>query len=173
MDLARTRAVLRYEEALGYLVNPETLRDKDGLSAAIAILDLATRARAEGRDLSDMLREFGDTFRPLRKRSDLPALRRRGYGVGVHGRLRAEPPIVVAETPVARFEDLREGTDDLPPGDVLRFQLADGSRILVRPSGTEPKLKAYVAARADSAAEAAARLSALSADVRALLTTLV
>jgi phosphomannomutase len=58
--------------------------------------------------------------------------------------LRASPPASIAGVPVASFEDLEEGTDGLPPTDGLRFTLASGARIIVRPSGTEPKVKCYL-----------------------------
>ncbi|MEN2738080.1 phospho-sugar mutase [Microbacterium sp. X-17] len=161
--------VYGFEEALGYLVNPETVRDKDGLSAAVAILDLASRARAEGRDLGDLVREFGDTFGHFASVQVSLRFDDVRVAAGIMASLRADPPRRVDDTAVARFDDLLDGVDGLPPGDVLRLELADGSRILVRPSGTEPKLKAYLDARADSAGAAAARLESLGAATRALL----
>ena len=79
--------------------------------------------------------------------------------------LRTEDPAEIGGVAVERFEDLLEPGDgaegEVPPADVLRLWLADGSRVIVRPSGTEPKLKAYLDVRGDSAADAAARLAAL------------
>jgi phosphomannomutase len=59
-------------------------------------------------------------------------------------RLRGEPPTTLGGRAVERADDLAEGSDDLPPTDGLRYVLADGGRVVVRPSGTEPKLKAYL-----------------------------
>ena len=73
---------------------------------------------------------------------------------------------------VERFEDLRHGLGDLPPGDVLRLWLAEGARVIVRPSGTEPKLKVYLDVRAESSADAQSRLRALADGARALLDSL-
>ena len=87
--------------------------------------------------------------------------------------LRAAPPAEIGGVAVERFEDLLTGDEDasadVPPADVLRLRLADGSRVIVRPSGTEPKLKAYLDIRGDSADDAAARLTALDAGARALI----
>ena len=161
--------VYGFEEALGYLVNPGTVRDKDGISAAVAVLQLATEARAEGRALADLVTELCDTFGHFA--SDQVSLRFDDLSAiaGIMSALRAAPPARVGASAVARFDDLRDGVDGLPAGDVLRLELEDGSRVLVRPSGTEPKLKAYLDVRADGAEAARSRLEALSADVRALL----
>ena len=78
-------------------------------------------------------------------------------------------PSAIGDVAVERIDDLLEGVDDLPPGDVLRIWLVDGSRVIVRPSGTEPKLKLYLDVRGESAADAAARIGRLSAGARELL----
>ena len=161
--------VYGFEEALGYLVNPETVRDKDGISAAVAMLGLACEARGRGASLSDLLDEFAQTFGHFA--SDQISVR--VDDVAVIGRimaaLRAEPPTHVGETGVSRIDDLLDGVDGLPPGDVLRLWLADGSRLIVRPSGTEPKLKLYLDVRGETAGDAADRISALGAGARAML----
>lgn len=158
-----------FEEALGYLVNPETVRDKDGISAAVAMLGLVSAARSEGRTLQDLLDEFDRTFGAFA--SDQISVR--VDDVSTIGRimraLRAQHPSVVGTVAVTRVDDLLTGFEDLPPGDVLRLWLDDGSRLIVRPSGTEPKLKLYLDVRGDDPADAAARLAALHAGARALL----
>ncbi len=164
--------VYGFEEALGYLVNPETVRDKDGISAAIAMLGLVTEARGHGRTLSDLLREFDDTFGAFA--SDQIAVRVADVSTiaRIMAALRARHPEVIGDVLVAHADDLLEGVEDLPRADVLRFRLADGSRVIVRPSGTEPKLKLYLDVHADSRAEAAARIGTLSAAVQAMLAEL-
>ena len=163
--------VYGFEEALGYLVNPETVRDKDGISAAVAFLGLATAVRAEGRTVADLLQEFRDTFGAFA--SDQISVRVTDLSeIGaIMASLRAQPPSTVGEVAVSRIDDLLEGVDGLPPGDVLRIWLEDGSRLIVRPSGTEPKLKLYLDVRGSSAKKARRRLEALRAGAEELLAT--
>jgi phosphomannomutase len=133
-----------YEEALGYCVDPGHVRDKDGISAALLVAELAATLKGQGRTLADRLDELAgahgvhatDAFSV--RVSDLSLI-----GT-VMGRLRDEPREAVAGIPVERLDDLAAGTDDLPPTDGLRWYLEDGSRVIVRPSGTEPKLKVYL-----------------------------
>ncbi|QYJ04347.1 phospho-sugar mutase [Nocardioides panacisoli] len=157
-----------YEEALGYCVDPGHVADKDGVSALLLLCDLAARARADGRTLLDLLDDLAVTHGlhatdQLSVRvADLSQI------ADTMARLRRTPPTTIAGTAVASAEDLREGTDTLPSTDGLRYVLDDGARIIVRPSGTEPKLKCYlevvvpVTTGVDAArADAAARLAAL------------
>ena len=161
--------VFGYEEALGYLVNPETVRDKDGISAAVALLGLAAEARGRGATLLDLLEELAGEIGHYA--SDQVSVR--VEDVAVIGRimsaLRADPPAVFGDRAVASAEDLLTAGGAAPAGDVLRYRLADGSRVIVRPSGTEPKLKVYIDARAETADDATAAVSALRAAVSALL----
>jgi phosphomannomutase len=163
--------VFGFEEALGYLVNPQTVRDKDGISAAVAMLGMIAEAREQGRTLADLLTQFQETFGYFE--SSQVSLRVEDVSVIAHimAALRAAPPASVGGIAVERIDDLLSGADGLPSGDVLRLWLVDGSRLIVRPSGTEPKLKAYLDVRGDSAADAAERLAALESGTRALLAT--
>ena len=161
--------VFGYEEALGYLVNPDSVRDKDGISAAVALLGLAAEARGRGATLLDLLEELAGEIGHYA--SDQVSIR--VEDVAVIGRimsaLRADPPAVFGDRAVSSAEDLMTAGGDAPAGDVLRYRLADGSRVIVRPSGTEPKLKVYIDARAETADDAAAAVAALRAAVGALL----
>ena len=161
--------VFGYEEALGYLVNPETVRDKDGISAAVALLGMAAEARGRGKTLSDLLDEFDATFGFFA--SDQVSVRVDDLSVigRIMGALRTQHPSSIGDVEVDSVDDLLEGSDGVPPADVLRYTLADGSRLVVRPSGTEPKLKLYLDARGDSADDAKARIAALAAGVKSLL----
>ena len=162
-----------YEEALGYCVDPNGVRDKDGITAALMIVEMATRMLYKGRTLTDVLDDIAlqhgvyATSQVSVRVSDLSRI------AEVMSALRTTPPASVAGVPVASFDDLEEGADGLPPTDGLRFTLASGARIIVRPSGTEPKVKCYlqsvvpvvhddlIAARAQAGSE----LRAMAADV--------
>ncbi|WP_076708751.1 phospho-sugar mutase [Microbacterium oleivorans] len=161
--------VFGFEEALGYLVNPGTVRDKDGISAAIAILGLVSEAREEGRTLGDLLDESAATFGHFA--SGQVSIRVDDVSVigKIMAALREAPPASVGSVAVERVEDLLLAPEGSPSGDILRMWLDDGSRVIVRPSGTEPKLKAYLDVRGESAEDAAGRLNAVDAGVRAIL----
>ncbi|GGM54920.1 phospho-sugar mutase [Microbacterium saperdae] len=161
--------VFGFEEALGYLVNPETVRDKDGISAAVAILGLAAEARDRGLGLADLLSELGDTYGHFA--SGQVSVRVEDLSIigTVMLSLRSLPPAHIGTQSIAVAEDLLQAAPGQPAGDVLRYRLADGSRVIVRPSGTEPKLKVYIDAKADSAEGARDVVAALEAGVRVLL----
>lgn len=161
--------VFGFEEALGYLVNPETVRDKDGISAAIAVLGLAAEAHERGDTLATLLTELGDTYGHFAsgqvsvRVDDLSIISK------IMLALRTLPPTRIGDTAIQSAEDLLQGSAGQPAGDVLRYRLADGSRVIVRPSGTEPKLKVYIDAQADSAEDARRAVADLETGVRALL----
>lgn len=135
-----------YEEALGYCVDPEGVRDKDGVTAALLVAELASELKEQGRTLSDLLDDLAlahglhATDQLSVRVSDLSVI------ASAMARLRAEPPTSLAGLRVVTAEDLSRGTESLPPTDGLRYHL-DGdhkARVIVRPSGTEPKLKCYL-----------------------------
>jgi phosphomannomutase len=158
-----------FEEALGYLVNPGTVRDKDGLSATVALLGLAAEARGRGSSLAGLVDELTSQFGHFA--SGQVSLRVEDVRViaDIMARLRREAPTELAGVHVTRIDDLLHGDGDLPRGDVLRVWLDDGSRVIVRPSGTEPKLKVYLDVRGDTAEDARSRIAALDAAARALV----
>ncbi len=132
-----------YEEALGYCVDPDGVRDKDGITAALLITELASELKAEGRDLLDLLDDLA--VEHGLHATDQLSVRVEDLSVIADAmrRLREHPPTALAGLAVTNAEDLTEGTDKLPPTDGLRYTL-DGARVIVRPSGTEPKLKCYL-----------------------------
>jgi phosphomannomutase len=166
------RFLLGYEEALGYAVT-DVVRDKDGIGAALAILGLATMARAGGESLLDVYDAL-EAAHGVHLTEQLTVTTR--APAEVTARLRAAAPTFLGRAAVTSVSDLTGGTRDLPSADVLIYKL-DGARVVIRPSGTEPKIKAYLevvepltGGRLDEARRAAAaRMAPLRAAVRDLL----
>ncbi|WP_441285655.1 phospho-sugar mutase [Sorangium sp. KYC3313] len=186
MDIERStgaRFVFGFEEALGYTVGP-VVRDKDGISAAALVAELAAVRKAEGRTLLDELQAITRTYGLYRSGQRAYTLR------GVDGlekiaaimdALRKRPPVAIGGVPVVAWRDFEARTRTtsdglveplvLPPSNVLVYELDDGSRLIARPSGTEPKIKFYFDVReevaadeplGDAEARAAMRLDALA-----------
>lgn len=136
-----------YEEALGYCVAPDVVRDKDGLSAALLLAQLAARVKAAGRTLVDVLDDLA-VRHGLHLTDQLSARFADLSAIGATmDRVRSAPPATLAGSPVTSVEDLAHpepGPDALPPTDGLRLLAEDGTRVVVRPSGTEPKVKCYL-----------------------------
>ncbi len=136
--------VFGYEEALGYCVDPEHVKDKDGVSALLLLCEVAAEAKAQGRSLIDVLDDLARahglhaTDQLSVRVTDLADIAR------AMDALRRTPPTSLGGLVVERVDDLSEGSPELPPTDGLRYHLADGARVIVRPSGTEPKLKCYL-----------------------------
>jgi phosphomannomutase len=144
-----------YEEALGYCVAPELVRDKDGISAAVLIAELAAAAKAEGKTIFDTLDDLY-LVHGLHA-SDQLSIRVADLGLldAMMNRLRVNPPEAFGGSAVEVFTDLAEGSEALPPTDGLLYLTRDLTRVIIRPSGTEPKLKCYleVIQAVESAAE--------------------
>ncbi len=168
----RTQFVFGYEEALGYAVG-DVVRDKDGISAALAVLGLAAQARAAGQSMLDRWDAL-ETAHGVHLTRQL-TLATRAPGEIMTG-LRAAPPAALGQSPVREITDLAQG-GALPPADALILRL-DGGRVVLRPSGTEPKFKAYLEVTepagpgrlADARRRAGSRMTLLRADVATLLT---
>lgn len=161
--------VFGYEEALGYLVDPAVVRDKDGISAALALLDLAVSLAAAGKTIADELDAFAVRFGAFASgqvATRVDDLSRIGE---VMAALRAAAPTTLGGRTVSQVTDYADGVEGFPPSDILRYDLDGGARVIVRPSGTEPKVKVYIDTVAQSPAEAQALVDALAADVRPLV----
>lgn len=132
-----------YEEALGYCVDSIHVNDKDGISAAIELMTIAAELKARGKTLLDLLDEI--SLRHGVHATDQVSIRVTDPSrmSGIVANLRANPPETVGGREVTSIDDLAKGSADLPPTDGLRIHLA-GARIIVRPSGTEPKIKCYL-----------------------------
>ncbi len=177
--------VFGYEEALGYCVDPASVHDKDGISAALRVARLAAALKGQGRTLLDLLDDLARRYGLYLSRQVAIRLDDLAAITAAVDRLRSAPPARLGTSPVVRVDDLQAGTDDdrggLPPTEGLRLLSEDGTRVVVRPSGTEPKVKCYLevivpvapdASDADlTAARTAARtrLDALAHEVQAAL----
>jgi phosphomannomutase len=159
-----------YEEALGYCVAPAMVRDKDGITAALTVAELAAALKIRGRTLGDRLDELAAEF-GVHATDQLSARVVDLAEIGAAmGRARRQPPATLLGAPLTAVDDL------LPANDVLTFRTA-AARVVIRPSGTEPKLKAYLevvepVADGDVTAartRAAAALRTLRAEVAAAL----
>lgn len=165
--------IFGFEEALGYLVDPQKVRDKDGISAAVDFLAMAGELQERGLTVADHLAEFADRFGAFASTqisirvanlADIPA---------ISSKFRTSPPVTLAGRAVTVVDDFANGFENFPPTDLLRLTVEGGSRVIVRPSGTEPKLKIYIDAavvdgenRTERVAEVVA---ALEADLRAFI----
>ncbi|ARZ68232.1 phosphomannomutase [Streptomyces albireticuli] len=140
-----------YEEALGYCVDPEGVRDKDGITAALLVAELAAELKESGRTLTDLLDDLA--VEHGLHATDQLSVRVQDLSLisDAMRRLREQPPTVLAGLQVSSAEDLAKGSEALPATDGLRYHLAgdaagevSGARVIVRPSGTEPKIKCYL-----------------------------
>jgi phosphomannomutase len=145
LDRPDLRLVFGYEEALGYLVG-DVVFDKDGVSAALLFAELVADLKAEGRTVHDRLHDLARDY-GLHV-TDQVSLRLEGQDgaariAAIMESLRSDPPEQLGGRPVEQVTDLLDG-HDLPPTDAVVLDLADDARVVVRPSGTEPKVKAYL-----------------------------
>jgi phosphomannomutase len=157
-----------FEEALGYCVDPAHTPDKDGISAALVVADLANRLAASDQTIADRIDEIGRKYGHFAtgqvsiRVADLSII---GSTVA---HIRNNPPAEIMGQS-ARFTDLALGSAKLQATEGLRFDLADGSRVIIRPSGTEPKLKCYLQTTGDSFEAAQSALEKLEGAARELL----
>jgi phosphomannomutase len=158
-----------YEEAIGYAVDSETVNDKDGISAAIFLAQIASDLAADGKDLNDLLDEvwarhgFHATEQISIRVADMSAITK------LLANLRSNPPQEIAGRAVESIDDLAAPTDGLPPTDGIRLWLSGGVRIIIRPSGTEAKLKCYIEVIAPDKLSAENEVSALRAPLKSFL----
>lgn len=163
-----------FEEALGYLVDPDKVRDKDGISAAVDFLSLAAELKAAGTGFDEHQTAFDERFGAYASSqisirvTDLSAID------ATMERLRHNPPSTLGTGTVESIDDFIDGFGPFAASNILRMWIGTTARVVVRPSGTEPKLKVYIDAwsRSGSAAErraaAEAQVAELDAALRAL-----
>jgi phosphomannomutase len=136
--------IFGYEEAIGFCVDPQTVNDKDGVSAALLMAQIATDLKSEGKTLNDLLDEIWETYgfhateQISIRVSDLALIST------LMNKLRTQTITEIAGFKVLSNDDLAKPTNSLPATDGLRFNLEKKIRIIIRPSGTEPKIKCYI-----------------------------
>ncbi|MGV9713216.1 phospho-sugar mutase [Gordonia sp. NPDC003424] len=164
-----------YEEAIGYCTDPQAVADKDGIGTAVRVVVLVEELASQGRTIEDQLDQLARTY-GLHTTSQL-SFRVADISLiaDAMARLRTSAPTSLGGSPVVECRDLQEGGDDLPPTDGLLYRTDADDRVIVRPSGTEPKLKCYlevISPCADGAIPrdaAAERISTIERELTALL----
>ncbi|WP_301099175.1 phospho-sugar mutase [Otariodibacter sp.] len=155
-----------FEEALGYLVDPDKVRDKDGISAAVMFLDIVRYLKKQGKTLTDYIDEFTKEFGAYVSGQISIRVQDLNEISKLMAALRNNPPSEIGSFRVSQFLDHTK-TDR--QSDILVFTLENGSRLIVRPSGTEPKIKFYLDVRGDDAQHAEKVLAQFDESVRSLL----
>ena len=160
--------IFGYEEALGYCVDSKRVKDKDGLSAALVVADIATTLAASGYTIGDQLEKLG--ARDGYFSTDQISIRVKDLSIieNLMKKLRATP-IQKLDGQTVVFTDYLNGWGNLPGTDAIQLDLADGRRVIVRPSGTEPKLKCYLLAVADESNRSQSMLASLKAAMQKVL----
>ncbi|NBQ66465.1 MAG: phospho-sugar mutase [Actinobacteria bacterium] len=158
-----------YEEALGYAVDSNSVNDKDGISAALMIVQIATDLKRESKTLNDLLDEIWSKYgyhgtKQISVRVD--SLEQISKTLG---RFRNSTPQSIAGYQVSGFDDLEKPTSDLPPTNGVRIFLEPNIRVIVRPSGTEPKIKCYIEVVSDSQDRAEEIINRLDFELRTFL----
>jgi phosphomannomutase len=160
--------IFGYEEALGYCVDWGQVRDKDGLSAALIVADIASALAKQGYTLGDQLEKLMQRYGYFSTGQISIRVTELTVIADLMKKLRTNPPEQIAGVD-AVFEDMNQGSGSLPATDALRFKLHDGRTVIVRPSGTEPKLKCYLQAVSDNEAQSKKLLAELEAAMRQVL----
>ena len=160
--------IFGYEEALGYCVDWGQVRDKDGLSAALIVADIASALANQGYTLGDQLDKLMQRYGYFATGQISIRVTDLNVISDLMKKLRTNPPAQIAGVD-AVFEDMNEGSGSLPATDALRFKLQDGRTVIVRPSGTEAKLKCYLQAVSDNEALSEKLLAELEVAMRQVL----
>lgn len=165
------RFIFGFEESYGYLAGSHA-RDKDAIVASMLICQMARYYRASGKNLYQAMQDIYETYGYHHNRTlsfAFEGLAGTAEMASIMKTLREQPPATIAGYRVEAVLDYREGLRDLPSADVVEFDLEGGNKAIVRPSGTEPKIKVYVFSRARSAVEAGTIADHISEDMTARL----
>ena len=177
----KNTVIFSYEESYGYMIG-HYVRDKDAVTASLLLTEMAAWYHAQGMTLFDALRSLYEKYGWYGEKTHnlvMPGLDGLEKMAALMQSLRAQPPVEIGGVTVAQYKDYADGTVrdaatgaitpmPLSGSNVLRFELTDGSHIVVRPSGTEPKIKVYILTKGADAAERDANLEKYSAWVKTL-----
>ena len=177
----KNTVIFSYEESYGYMIG-HYVRDKDAVTASLLLTEMAAWYHAQGMTLFDALRSLYEKYGWYGEKTHnlvMPGLDGLEKMAALMQSLRAQPPVEIGGVKVAQYKDYSDGTvHDAATGaitpmplsgsNVLRFELTDGTHIVVRPSGTEPKIKVYILTKGADAAERDAKLEKYSAWVKTL-----
>ena len=177
----KNTVIFSYEERYGYMMG-HYARDKDAVTASLLLTEMAAWYHAQGMTLFDALRSLYEKYGWYGEKTHnlvMPGLDGLEKMAALMQSLRAQPPVEIGGVKVAQYKDYSDGTVrdaatgavtpmPLSGSNVLRFELTDGSHIVVRPSGTEPKIKVYILTKGADAAERDANLEKYSAWVKTL-----
>ena len=177
----KNTVIFSYEESYGYMIG-HYVRDKDAVTASLLLTEMAAWYHAQGMTLFDALRSLYEKYGWYGEKTHnlvMPGLDGLEKMAALMQSLRAQPPVEIGGVKVAQYKDYSDGTVrdaatgavtpmPLSGSNVLRFELTDGSHIVVRPSGTEPKIKVYILTKGADAAERDAKLEKYSAWVKTL-----
>jgi len=163
--------IFGFEEALGYLVTPDVVRDKDGISAGLLMVSIAHTLASEGRTLWDYLDEIEARVGAFASGQVTIRLAPGTPGSTVTTALRERELSAIGARSVTRHDDFLGGVGNFPQDDILRYYLDDGTRVIARPSGTEPKVKVYIDTEGATSSEAQIRLSEVESDINELISS--
>lgn len=158
-----------YEEALGYAVDTKSVNDKDGISAALVLTQLATDLHSENRTLNDLLQEIWQRHGYHGTKQISVRTTSVAQIDAILSRFRDNTPTSIGRFKVSQFDDLEKPTDALPPTNGVRIYLAGNNRVIVRPSGTEPKIKCYIEVVSKDRAESETIIGELEKELRTFL----
>ena len=163
--------VMGYEESYGYLVGGHA-KDKDAVVASMLICEMAAYQKAQGKTLLERLEELYQQHGYYKEALDsftLPGADGQQRIAAIMETLRAQQPTELGGQAIAEIKDYKNGIDDLPKADVLKYFFASGGWMAVRPSGTEPKIKFYYSVRGETMADAEEKVAALQTAVKEIM----
>lgn len=165
------RFIFGFEESYGYL-SGDHVRDKDAVNASLLICQMAQHYKIQGKNLVEAMHELYEKYGYYHNKTvslSYPGAEGADKMAGIMASLRAEAPSEIAGAPVEAVVDYQEGVNGLPKANVIEFDLDGGNKAIVRPSGTEPKIKLYIFAKGEDAAAADALIEQIEAAGRKLL----